>query len=145
MRRAHPAFARGFVELVGHQPVGPGNHRADPRQRGAHQLHGGAERAAGHFERAYITANIGEPDLNVEDLSRHFGISRTQFYRKLDALIAKPIGDFIRSIRLEMAAQLLKERRLSIAEVAYTTGFSSPSHFSRTFKKAYGKAPSEGQ
>jgi len=95
--------------------------------------------------RAYITANIDEPNLNVEDLGRHFGISRTQFYRKLDALIARPIGDYIRSICLETAAQLLKERRLSIAEVAYATGFSSPSHFSRTFKKAYGKAPSEEQ
>lgn len=93
----------------------------------------------------YIRNNLSERGLHVEGLSRHFGISRTQFYRKLDALLARPIGDHIRSIRLETAAELLRERQLSISEVAYATGFSSPSHFARAFKKAYGKTPSEMQ
>ncbi len=76
-------------------------------------------------------------------LSKHFGISRTQFYRKLNALIGQSVADYIRSVRLKEASKLLRKGEMNITEIAYAIGFSSPSHFSRTFKKAYGKPPSQ--
>ena len=93
--------------------------------------------------RTYVTDNIAEPGFGVDSISKHFAISRAQLYRKLKALIDMSIGDYIKTIRLEMAMQLLREQKLNIAEIAYETGFSSPSNFSRAFKKHYGKSPSE--
>ncbi len=93
--------------------------------------------------KGYILDNISEPELHVDTISRHFAISRIQLYRKLRALINKPIGDYIRSIRLETALKLLKEEQLNITEIAYEIGFSSVSNFSKAFKKVYGKTPSE--
>jgi DNA-binding response OmpR family regulator len=94
---------------------------------------------------AFIRENISQTDLNVEMVSQQFGISRTQLYRKLEALAGRSVADHIRSIRMERAVQLLREHHLNVSEVAYQTGFSSPSAFSKTFKKFYGKTPSDIQ
>lgn len=93
--------------------------------------------------RNFIQENIDDVNLDVKRLSQHFGISRTQLYRKLDALVGKSVAQFIRLIRLEKAKELLAQGELNVTEITYATGFSSPSHFARTFKKVYGKAPSE--
>ena len=90
----------------------------------------------------YILENLSEPGLGVENISKHFAMSRVQLYRKLKALIGTPVANYIRGIRLEEALRLLKKRELNVTEIAYETGFS-PSNFSKIFKKAYGKAPSE--
>jgi len=66
-----------------------------------------------------------------------------QFHRKLKALIQYTPADYVRSIRLEIAMQLLQTEDLNISEVAYQTGFSTPTQFARSFKKVYGKTPSE--
>ena len=92
---------------------------------------------------AYINAHITEPDLGAETVSEHFAVSRMQLYRKLKALTNTTISNYIQSVRLEKAMQLLKEKQLNMSEIAYATGFSSLSYFSRTFKKVYGKSPSE--
>lgn len=92
--------------------------------------------------KAHILENLSEPVLNVDTISRHFAMSRVQLYRKLHALMEIPVAQYIKSTRLEEALRLLKERELNVTEIAYKTGFS-PSNFSKIFKKAYGKAPSE--
>ena len=66
-----------------------------------------------------------------------------QLHRKLKALIQFTPAEYVRSIRLEAAMQLLQTEDLNISQIAYETGFSSPTHFSRAFKKMYGKTPSE--
>ena len=93
--------------------------------------------------KTYIIDHITEPDLSVEGISRHFALSRTQLYRKFKAVINITVNDYIKSIRLEKALSLLKEQQLNVTEVAYASGFSSLSNFSRVFKKVYGKSPSE--
>ena len=93
--------------------------------------------------KAFITENIDDPDLNGDFIGKQFALSRMQLHRKLKALINKSISDFTRSIRLETANQLIHQQKFNLSEIAYKTGFSSPSHFSRAFKKEYGKAPSE--
>ncbi len=92
--------------------------------------------------KGYILENLSEPSLDVDTISRRFAMSRVQLYRKLHALIDMPVAHYIKSIRLEEAMRLLQQRELNVSEIAYETGFS-PSNFSKIFKKAYGKAPSE--
>jgi YesN/AraC family two-component response regulator len=93
--------------------------------------------------RSYILNNINDPDLSGDRIGKHFLISRVHLHRKLKALTNQPISDFVRTIRLKKALELINEGKLNISEIAYQTGFSSISHFSRSFKKAYGKAPSK--
>ncbi len=93
--------------------------------------------------KTFITENIAESNLTSEVIGNQFGMSRMQLHRKLKALIQCTPADYVRSIRLETAMQLLQTKNLNISEIAYQTGFSSPAHFSRAFKKVYGKTPSE--
>ncbi len=93
--------------------------------------------------KTYITENITEPNLTSEVIGNQFRMSRMQLHRKLKALIQCTPADYVRSIRLETALQLLQQKEFNVSEIAYETGFSSPAHFSRAFKKVYGKPPSE--
>jgi AraC-like DNA-binding protein len=70
-------------------------------------------------------------------------MSRTQLYRKLKAITGLSANEFIRSIRLKRAAQLLEQGRYSVAEVTYEVGFSDLSYFRECFKKMFGVNPSE--
>lgn len=89
-----------------------------------------------------INKKLGDPDLSVEKLAWEVGLSRVHLHRKLKELTNQSPSDFIRNTRLRQAAHLLKEKKLSIAEVAYATGFNSTSTFSVSFKKFYGVTPS---
>ncbi|UOQ68730.1 helix-turn-helix domain-containing protein [Hymenobacter volaticus] len=92
---------------------------------------------------AIVEANLTRSDLSVEDIARSLGISRVQLYRKVKAVLGTGVTDFIQGIRLTKARQLLLDDELSIAEVAYQLGFSSPSYFSTSFKARYQVSPSE--
>ena len=76
-----------------------------------------------------INDHLADPTLNVEMLAANVGMSRVHMHRKLKELTNQSARDFIRSIRLKQAANLLREKNLSISEVAYATGFSNLSHF----------------
>lgn len=91
----------------------------------------------------HIVQNITDPQLNVEAVADIFNISRSQAYRKIKALTGKSTVELIRTVRLKEALKLMETKRYTLAEVAYQTGFTSPSYFTRTFKEQYGKAPSE--
>ena len=93
--------------------------------------------------RQYILDNLDNTELNGEILGKQFAMSRNHLHRKLKALTDLSARDFIRKIRLEKAVELLKTGNYNMSEIAYNTGFSSPSSFSKNFKKAYGKPPSE--
>lgn len=91
----------------------------------------------------FIEANLGNEQFGVEDLSREAGMSLTHLNRKLNALIGQSAGKFIRSMRLQRAADLLQKRAGTISDIAYDMGFSSPNNFGRAFKKQFGMSPSE--
>lgn len=93
--------------------------------------------------KTYILANLDDDSLDSEILGKHFGMSRMQLHRKIKALTNLATGEYVRVLCMEVALKLLKEKNLTISEIAYKTGFSSPSHFSRTFKKYYQKLPSD--
>ena len=70
-------------------------------------------------------------------------MSRSQLHRKLNALIGKGPSQLIRSFRLTRAHDLLKVNAATLAEIAYTVGFSSPSYFSKCFREQFGYTPSD--
>lgn len=90
---------------------------------------------------AVINENIASPDFGVEKLAAAVGLSRAHLHRKLKENTDLSARDFIKSIRMRQAARLLKEKKLSVAEVAYATGFANPSHFSNSFKEMFGVTP----
>lgn len=91
----------------------------------------------------YLEKNMDNPEYGVEELSRDLGMARMSLYRKLQSITGNTPTDFIRSIRLKRAAQLLQGSRLPIVEVANRVGFSSPSYFSKCFKEMFGMLPKQ--
>ncbi len=92
---------------------------------------------------ALIEKKISDPDLNIQQLCDELGITHIQLYRKLKALVGQNINEFIRTIRLKKAAQLLSVKGLNVTEVLYEVGFNSRSYFSKCFKDEYGVFPKE--
>jgi AraC-like DNA-binding protein len=91
----------------------------------------------------YIEENISEPTLSVEELSKVVGMSKTTLYRKIKALTNQNTNEFIRSVRLNIAAQLLKQNKFNVSEVAYNVGFSNHDYFRKCFKEQFGTTPKE--
>ena len=92
---------------------------------------------------AIIEANLDRPGLSVDDVARSLGVSQMQLYRKVKALLGTGVTDYIQNLRLTKARQLLLHEGSAIAQVAYQTGFSSPSYFATLFKARYQVSPSE--
>ena len=88
-----------------------------------------------------IDAHIGEELFYVEQLAETVGMSVSQLNRKLGALIDQPAGQLIRSMRLQRAADLLKQNAGNVAEICYEVGFSNQANFTRAFKKQFGVSP----
>ena len=93
--------------------------------------------------RLVIEVHESEADFSIEELSRELGMSRTQVHRKLKALTNLSASLFIRQVRLQKAWVLLRQTELSISEIAYQVGFSSPNYFTRCFTEQYTQTPSE--
>lgn len=94
---------------------------------------------------AIVERNISNADFSVEELSRALLLSRAAVYKRLFVLTGKTPIEFIRQLRLQRAAQLLEKSNMTVAEVAYETGFNNPKYFSKYFKTEYGKLPSAYQ
>lgn len=90
-----------------------------------------------------VEMNINEPTYTVETLSRDLCMDRTGLYRKLIAILDKSPSLFIRNIRLQKAAQLILDGKLTIAEITEKVGFSSSSYLSKCFQEMYGCRPTE--
>ena len=91
----------------------------------------------------FIMKHISEPDLNIENLTMQIGTSKSSLYRKLKANTGLSINEYIRLCRLKQAAELLSSQKYKINEVAFMTGFSSPSYFATCFLKQFNITPSE--
>ncbi|MCL2097384.1 MAG: response regulator [Bacteroidales bacterium] len=90
-----------------------------------------------------INEQLANPKLNVELLASNVGLSRVHLHRKLKELTNQNARNFIRGIRLKQAALLLSEKKFTVSDVAYATGFNSIPHFSASFKEFYGMSPTE--
>ena len=90
-----------------------------------------------------IEANFENQDFTPESLAETVNMSVSQLNRKLNAMIEQPAGQLMRSLRLQRAADLLKQKAGTISEICYQLDFNDPAYFSRAFKKQFGCSPSE--
>ena len=91
----------------------------------------------------FIESNLDSPNLSVEELSRHVYMSHASLYRKIVDLTGQTPVEFIRSIKLNKAADLLVRSDMKIAEVGYAVGFTTPNYFTRAFKAKFNLSPTE--
>jgi signal transduction histidine kinase/ligand-binding sensor domain-containing protein/DNA-binding response OmpR family regulator len=89
-----------------------------------------------------VENHLSEEDFRVEHFAEALNMSVSQLNRKLNALVDQPAGTFIRSLRLQCSAELLKKTDKTIAEICYQVGFNDQAYFSRAFKKQFEKTPS---
>ncbi|MBQ0143557.1 MAG: helix-turn-helix transcriptional regulator, partial [Prevotellaceae bacterium] len=80
---------------------------------------------------------------SIEDLSGVLGMSRTQLFRKTKQLMGYAPLDLIRHMRLCKAQQLLQQTDDTIQQIAYATGFATPSYFAKCYKVEFGHTPNE--
>ena len=90
-----------------------------------------------------VNENMSDSDFNVEKMCDEVGVSRTQLHRKLKEMTGVPTSEFLRNIRLNEAARLIREGKINITQVSYMVGFANNSHFSTAFKKYFGMSPTE--
>ena len=90
-----------------------------------------------------VDAAISNPDFTTEHFAEQMNMSRMQLHRKLKSLFGISATEFIRNERLKTAADLLKNKKLSISEIAYTVGFNDLGYFSKCFKEMYHLSPSD--
>lgn len=90
-----------------------------------------------------VEKNLADHHFDMETLARQLGVSRRQLFRKFKALAGCTPNVFIRDIRLKCAAQLLRESRLTVAEIVYVVGFSDPKYFRTVFRERFGVLPGD--
>jgi transcriptional regulator GlxA family with amidase domain len=90
-----------------------------------------------------LEENLSNEGFGVEQLSEEMGMRRVHLHRKLQALTNHSPSQFIRRFRLQRAMDLLQKNAGTIAEIAYTVGFSSPTYFTKCFTEQYGYPPKE--
>jgi len=90
-----------------------------------------------------IENNLSDSTFNVNVFVKEMGMSRPVLFRKIKALTNLSIVEFIISIRLKRAAQLIKESDLNVNEIAFQVGYDDPKYFSKSFKKQFNCTPTE--
>lgn len=90
-----------------------------------------------------VNANLTDQQFSVDHLYLELGMNRTKLYSFIKSTTGMSLGNYIRKIRLDKAAELLRTTDMSISEVGYAVGIESPSYFTRTFKEQFGSSPSE--
>ena len=91
----------------------------------------------------WLHAHLRDPNLNIDTFAQKMGYGRTTFYKKMKKLTGKTPNDYIRTLRMEKAVELLKDDTVTIAQVSYEVGIDDPYYFSKTFKAFYGISPSQ--
>ncbi|MDA3879108.1 MAG: response regulator [Prolixibacteraceae bacterium] len=94
---------------------------------------------------ALVEENMSNAEFSVDLLISHFNFGRTIFYKKIKGVTGYAPKDYIRIIRMKKAADLLLQNDITVAEVAYDTGYNDPNYFSKLFKKHFGIAPVDYQ
>ena len=82
-----------------------------------------------------------DENFSIENFSREAGYSRMQFYRKIKALSGQTPSQFVRTIRLKRAAQMLIKKSDNVTQIAYAVGFRNLAYFNKCFKEQFGVTP----
>lgn len=92
---------------------------------------------------SFVEANLSNEKLNVDEICKAMGISKGLLYKKIKAILQVNVNDYILTVRLQKAKYFLQHEELSISEISYKVGFSSPAYFTTVFKAKSGITPSE--
>lgn len=90
-----------------------------------------------------VMDNISDPDFSLEDIIKLLGMGRSQFYRKISSITGQNPSNFIRTIRLKYASELLLSKKYSVKELTHLCGFNSSAYFTKTFKELFGMTPTQ--
>jgi len=90
-----------------------------------------------------VEDNIDNPELSGDWLAYELGMSKGNLYKKLKSLTGLTVNVYIRTIRLKIAARILKQGKYNISEVAYSVGFDNPKYFSTCFSELFSMSPKE--
>ena len=90
-----------------------------------------------------VEENMENPEFSVNNLCDDLGMSRSQLYRKFESITGLTPNDFIRSVRLKRAAQLLRGSSYNISEISDRVGFNSIKYFNKYFKEEFGFTPTQ--
>jgi ABC-type sugar transport system substrate-binding protein/AraC-like DNA-binding protein len=93
--------------------------------------------------RTLLEERLGDASLSVEALGEELGVSRVQLYRRIKSATQCTPVELLRMARLKCASELLATTSLTVSEIAYRTGFTSPSYFAKCYKTEFGKSPTE--
>ncbi|MFY0624878.1 MAG: response regulator [Reichenbachiella sp.] len=92
-----------------------------------------------------VKENMNNSDFGIQNIVRSLGVSRSLLHTKLTALVGQSTTEFVNSLKIKEAKQMLREGQLTISEVAYATGYNDPKYFSRLFSKQTGQSPKRYQ
>ncbi|ACU05031.1 ATP-binding region ATPase domain protein [Pedobacter heparinus DSM 2366] len=92
---------------------------------------------------AIVERYLSDSEFSVDKFSREVGMSRSNLYLKLKAITGESVKDFVRRIRFKKAVELMLSKKYTLAQIAYSCGFNTPSYFSTSFKQYYGVMPSD--
>jgi AraC-like DNA-binding protein len=92
---------------------------------------------------AVLEEQLSNPELDVEYICRRMGMSRTKLHQTIKNITGQSISDFVRTVRLRRALQIMTEEDVLITEVMYRVGMQTQSYFTKAFKKEFGKTPSQ--
>ncbi len=90
----------------------------------------------------YLEKEWRNPDLSITDFCSNLGLSTSQLYRKMTAIVNKSTNNLIQDFRLDKALRLIRKKDRNISEIAFETGFNSAAYFTKCFQKKYGISPS---
>lgn len=124
-----------------------GAHRdaALPQEVEEHHREEASEKPSPWLEKAIaqVEMHLSDESYSVDQLAQDLCMSRMTFYRKIQTAAGQKPTEFVRTIRLRRAAELLRQGDMSVSEISYATGFSSVSYFSRCFRAKYGVPPTQ--
>ncbi|EDM34646.1 two-component system sensor histidine kinase/response [Pedobacter sp. BAL39] len=90
-----------------------------------------------------INGHLINPEMDIDFLCSEIGMSRTKLYQKIKTITGQSIGEFIRSIRLRKAVEIMTQEDVLLTEVMYRVGIQTQSYFTKAFKKEFGKTPTQ--
>lgn len=90
-----------------------------------------------------IDAQLTNPDMDVDYICSKAGMSRTRLYEKIKSITGQSIGEFVRTIRLRKAVEIMTHEDVPLTEVMYRVGIQTQSYFTKAFKKEFGKTPTQ--
>jgi AraC-like DNA-binding protein len=90
-----------------------------------------------------VENSIADNTLSIENLSKELGISKAQLYRRITVLTGFSPNNLIKEIKLRKALWVLGQKDSNVSEVAFASGFNSPSYFTKSFQKRFGTLPTQ--